>query len=80
MSRLTFPEITDAEALVLLNTTCTDWDAHRRDWPRHGFIYTVEATHFFARGSALGRTLGEAVQRAIHFMRIHDNTLPKVDF
>ncbi|OPZ66114.1 MAG: hypothetical protein BWY85_00050 [Firmicutes bacterium ADurb.Bin506] len=77
MPRLTFPELTPGDAIALLESNCTDWSVHNRDWPRHGARYEVWAIHFFALGKGAGRTLGEAAQRAVAHMRRMDAKIPR---
>ncbi len=77
MPRLTFPAMTDAEAIALLDAECTDFSIHNRDWPRHGFRWEVHAIRFFARGKGVGHTLGEAVQRALKHMVVVDSHFPR---
>jgi hypothetical protein len=77
MPRLTFPLLDDGEAIALLESNCTDWSIHNRDFPRHGCRYEVWAMYFFAGGKGVGRTLGEAVQRALAKMKREDAKIPR---
>lgn len=57
------------EPLKRLNEACTDWTIHNRDWPRHGFRYEVWAVCFFVAAKAVGRTLEEAIDRALKMLK-----------
>src|SRR5512147_2959635 len=57
------------EPLSRLTQHCTDWSIHNRDYPRHGFQYEVHAIWFFVGARAVGRTLDEAIDRALKVLK-----------
>ncbi len=65
------------QALLDLMASTTDFDIHNRDWPRHGIRWEVRAVMFFARGSAVGHTLRQAVDRALARLERSDAEIPR---
>lgn len=60
-------------AMAKLDAACTDFTIKNRDWPRHGFRWEVHAQFFFTSGSGVGRTLEEAVDRAVACLHRRDD-------
>jgi hypothetical protein len=65
------------QALVDLMAATTDFTIHNRDWPRHGIRWEVVAVRFIARGSAVGHTLRQAVDRALVRLERMDDAIPR---
>jgi hypothetical protein len=59
-------------AMSKLDGACTDFTIYNRDWPRHGFRWEVHAQYFFCTGSGVGKTLEEAVDRAVACLHRRD--------
>ena len=62
-----------------LDSNCTDYSIHMRDWPKHGFRYVVTAIHFCEYARCVGHTLEQAVDRAIDHLNKSMKSRPSVD-
>lgn len=64
------------QALIDLMGATTDFDITNRDWPRHSIRWEVRAMLSWARGSAVGYTLRQAVDRALARLQKAADAIP----